>query len=221
MLSAFSNSFKIPELRNKIFYTLSMLFVARIGANIPLPGVDPTPLQDFFAAQTRLNWDEPFLIQIIDAINDQCTLQLTYRNYKDLTETERVVEPHRIMFADGAWYVNGYCRLRRDMRVFRLNRISSLVVNDETFEQRTILPPKIKTIKVTVRFSEQILPHVKERQHYAFAGEENDAFIYLVHTLDEIQNWLFGFGADAHVLSPKSLRDWMIQEAQRLIKLLT
>jgi len=52
MLSAFSNSFKIPELRNKIFYTLSMLFVARIGANIPLPGVDPTPLQDFFAAQT-------------------------------------------------------------------------------------------------------------------------------------------------------------------------
>ena len=52
MLSAFTNSFKIPELRNKIFFTLSMLFVARIGANIPLPGVDPTPLQDFFADQT-------------------------------------------------------------------------------------------------------------------------------------------------------------------------
>lgn len=52
MLSAFSNSFKIPELRNKIFFTLSMLFVARIGANIPLPGVDPTPLQDFFSDQT-------------------------------------------------------------------------------------------------------------------------------------------------------------------------
>jgi len=52
MLSAFSNSFKIPELRNKIFFTLSMLFVARIGANIPLPGVDPTPLQNFFSDQT-------------------------------------------------------------------------------------------------------------------------------------------------------------------------
>jgi preprotein translocase subunit SecY len=52
MLSAFTNSFKIPELRNKIFFTLSMLFVARIGANIPLPGVDPTPLQDFFNDQT-------------------------------------------------------------------------------------------------------------------------------------------------------------------------
>ena len=52
MLSAFSNSFKIPELRNKIFFTLSMLFVARIGANIPLPGIDPAPLQNFFADQT-------------------------------------------------------------------------------------------------------------------------------------------------------------------------
>ncbi|MBH55001.1 MAG: preprotein translocase subunit SecY [Opitutaceae bacterium] len=52
MLSAFTNSFKIPELRNKIFFTLSMLFVARIGANIPLPGVDPTPLQNFFEDQT-------------------------------------------------------------------------------------------------------------------------------------------------------------------------
>ncbi len=52
MLSAFTNSFKIPELRNKILYTLSLLFVARIGANIPLPGIDPTPLQEFFKAQT-------------------------------------------------------------------------------------------------------------------------------------------------------------------------
>ncbi len=52
MLSAFSNSFKIPDLRNKLFYTLSLLFVARIGANIPIPGINPAPLQEFFADQT-------------------------------------------------------------------------------------------------------------------------------------------------------------------------
>ena len=43
MLSAFTNSFKIPDLRNKLFYTLSLLFVARIGANIPIPGINPPP----------------------------------------------------------------------------------------------------------------------------------------------------------------------------------
>lgn len=51
MLSAFTNSLKIPELRQKIFFTLALLFIARVGANIPLPGVDPTPIKDFFEFQ--------------------------------------------------------------------------------------------------------------------------------------------------------------------------
>jgi preprotein translocase subunit SecY len=42
---------KIPELRSRIFYTLALLFIARVGAHIPLPGIDPHPLQEFF----RLN----------------------------------------------------------------------------------------------------------------------------------------------------------------------
>lgn len=52
MLSAFTNCLKIPELRDRIFLTLSLLFIARIGANIPLPGLDNAPLQAFFADQT-------------------------------------------------------------------------------------------------------------------------------------------------------------------------
>ncbi len=52
MFSAFTNSLKIPELRSRILYTLGLLFVARVGAHIPLPGIDPKPLQAFFADQT-------------------------------------------------------------------------------------------------------------------------------------------------------------------------
>lgn len=51
MFSAFTNSLKIPELRSRIFYTLSLLFVARVAAWIPLPGIDPHPLQNFFNDQ--------------------------------------------------------------------------------------------------------------------------------------------------------------------------
>jgi len=51
MFSAFTNSLKIPELRSRIFYTLALLFVARVGANIPLPGIDPNPLLNFFRTQ--------------------------------------------------------------------------------------------------------------------------------------------------------------------------
>ena len=52
MFSAFTNSMKIPELRSRILYTLGLLFVARVGAHIPLPGINPQPLQQFFADQT-------------------------------------------------------------------------------------------------------------------------------------------------------------------------
>jgi len=52
MFSAFTNSMKIPELRSRILYTLSLLFIARVGAHIPLPGLDPKPLLQFFTDQT-------------------------------------------------------------------------------------------------------------------------------------------------------------------------
>ena len=52
MISAFTNSMKIPELRSRILYTLALLFVARVAAHIVLPGIDPHPLQKFFEDQT-------------------------------------------------------------------------------------------------------------------------------------------------------------------------
>jgi len=48
-----------PELRSRIFYTLALLFVSRVGAHIPLPGLDPAPLQRFFtnrSAEPAARW---------------------------------------------------------------------------------------------------------------------------------------------------------------------
>ncbi|MDY0145035.1 MAG: preprotein translocase subunit SecY [Kiritimatiellia bacterium] len=45
MLSAFANSLKIPELRQRIFFTIALIFVCRLIAVIPTPGVDAATLQ--------------------------------------------------------------------------------------------------------------------------------------------------------------------------------
>ena len=50
MFSAFLNCLKIPELRSRIFYTLGLIVVARIGAHIPLPGLNTPALDAFFQA---------------------------------------------------------------------------------------------------------------------------------------------------------------------------
>jgi preprotein translocase subunit SecY len=49
MFSAFVNSFKIPELRKRILFTFGLLFVSRIVANVPIPGVNLTALQSIIA----------------------------------------------------------------------------------------------------------------------------------------------------------------------------
>jgi preprotein translocase subunit SecY len=52
MFTTVKNAFKIKEIRNKIFYTLLMLVVIRIGSQLPVPGVDRTYFSNWFAAQT-------------------------------------------------------------------------------------------------------------------------------------------------------------------------
>ena len=40
MLSSFTNMFRVPDLRNKILFTLAILAVYRFGSHVPAPGVD-------------------------------------------------------------------------------------------------------------------------------------------------------------------------------------
>ncbi len=49
MLSAFVNSFKIPELRQRILFSLGLIFICRIIANVPTPGVDASVIQNFIS----------------------------------------------------------------------------------------------------------------------------------------------------------------------------
>ena len=45
------NIFAIPDLRNRVLYTFGLLSVFRIGANIPIPGVNSDAILEFFNAQ--------------------------------------------------------------------------------------------------------------------------------------------------------------------------
>ncbi|MCA9292757.1 MAG: preprotein translocase subunit SecY [Phycisphaerales bacterium] len=53
MLAALMNVFRIPDLRNKVLFTLGMLIVYRIGFWIPVPGISQQALHDFMQQQTQ------------------------------------------------------------------------------------------------------------------------------------------------------------------------
>src|SRR3974377_645188 len=45
MLSRLANIFRVPDLRNKVVFTLAIIALYQIGANIPVPGVNWAALQ--------------------------------------------------------------------------------------------------------------------------------------------------------------------------------
>ncbi|GAV30718.1 MAG: preprotein translocase subunit SecY [Anaerosomatales bacterium] len=46
MIEALANAFRIPDLRKKILFTLGIIAVYRVGAHIPVPGVDPAAIKE-------------------------------------------------------------------------------------------------------------------------------------------------------------------------------
>jgi len=51
VIESLRNIFKIPELRNRVLFTFSMLAVYQVGGQIPTPGVNTVALQEFFRNQ--------------------------------------------------------------------------------------------------------------------------------------------------------------------------
>ena len=50
MLKTLANAFRVKEIRNKIFFTLLMLVVIRIGSILPIPGVNTDYFSDLFSS---------------------------------------------------------------------------------------------------------------------------------------------------------------------------
>ena len=50
-IEAFKNSFKIPELKQRIIFTVSMLAIYRLGAHVPTPGVDGGALSEYLGKE--------------------------------------------------------------------------------------------------------------------------------------------------------------------------
>ena len=48
-IEAFKNAFKIPELKNRIFFTLFMLAIYSLGRHVPAPGVNGAALANMMA----------------------------------------------------------------------------------------------------------------------------------------------------------------------------
>lgn len=76
------------------------------------------------------------------AVAQQRQVRLDYYVPTRDESTERVVDPLRVVTADGNTYLDAYCHLAEDQRLFRLDRISSAEVLDTPVDRHAGLQPR-------------------------------------------------------------------------------
>ena len=74
------------------------------------------------------SWNKDSLSPKIGLIQDAIELgkTLKFKYYAPGGNTERKMEPYFLIFKWSSWYIYGYCLLRNDYRMFKLNRMTDL-----------------------------------------------------------------------------------------------
>jgi predicted DNA-binding transcriptional regulator YafY len=166
------------------------------------------------------------------AIARRQRLDLTYRAMRGRTRTRRRVSPYRLLFFDGAFYLIGYCSLRRDIRVFALDRIERLAPSAEPFDppadvaMEDLLKSSFGVFQgppteVKILFAADIAGYIRERTWHAsqrLSVRRDGALLFEVKVAgtEEIKRWIMTWGAKAVVLAPAFLREEIRREAARM-----
>jgi predicted DNA-binding transcriptional regulator YafY len=162
------------------------------------------------------------------AIDERRVTRLLYHALRREQPEPRDVEPVRLVHFGDAWYLAGYCRLRHDVRLFRLDRIDRLELLGERFEHAarhdltgSDEPDLAAYPEARVRFDRSVLRWVRERQPFFLLREERDGagplFVYALRDEHELLTWLLPWGRAVEVLEPASLRAHLAAEARAIL----
>jgi predicted DNA-binding transcriptional regulator YafY len=133
-------------------------------------------------------------------------------------ERERAFDCYGLVYHSGRWYTVGYCHLRQDTRVFRLDRIRALEMREERFTP----PARFDCLTYTIQAFAAIpsrwltevllqtsLEQIREAVPATFATlEETPAGILLRAYDDDLQHtarFLVSLGCPFRVLQPPEL----------------
>jgi predicted DNA-binding transcriptional regulator YafY len=176
--------------------------------------------------------DQRVLLPIQRAIVSRCVLRMTYRGRARDEDTTRDVEPLGVTFFGGAWYLVAWCRLRKDFRHFKLERVRQLELLDDRFKHRPGFSltkhieennARMETFPATVWFSADVLERAR-RESYGGLGVERPAARGGVEaemrtfSYPWLARWIVSLGGEAEAIAPASLRAEVRAQAKRVLE---
>ncbi len=171
--------------------------------------------------------------KLCQAIEEHRVVKIDYLGRSDRESTIRNIEPMGVFQRWRAWYVVAHCRLRSDIRIFRIDRMSSARVTGDRFvPQRGFdldeflaeawLVEHGDPCQIRIRFSGESARLVTEldwhpSQKIISEGDSHVVLQFYTSGLRELADWVMGFGAEAKILEPPKLREMVVETSREIL----
>ena len=154
---------------------------------------------------------------------------LTFTYYSSAGEkSRRTVEPARLVFKSGCWYLSAFCRSKQDWRIFRLVRMEELTPEEGSCPPRRPpaqleppMPEGYRGVDLRLRFAPSAAWRVRDYFHPRQIAPQPDGTLLVECTFPEDQwllSFLLSFGGQLEVLAPDYWRDILKEELKKSLE---
>jgi predicted DNA-binding transcriptional regulator YafY len=171
--------------------------------------------------------------RLTQAIAKKRTVQMRYYSASRLRTTRREVDPYRLWYASGGLYLVGYCHLRKEPRMFAVERMRAVTLTDhpyqmplgfdlEAFVQDSLTVMRGRPIEVELRFDKATAAWAKDRIWHPsqkLTPLKNNGMTMRLNVADsrELVGWILSFGGGVQVIKPEPLQKAVKDEARKLL----
>lgn len=153
---------------------------------------------------------------------------IAFHYYYNKGEADKLIEPYLIVFKWSDWYVFGFCRERRDFRMYKLRRLWELNITEETYEVRDI-PEEKKQFGshmtddyfITAIYDASVKYKLVEEYGPESFTVMDDGKLYTkwgFTNKNEAVSWFLGFGDKVKVIEPPEMVEKMRSAIQSVKK---
>ncbi|MBO0475202.1 hypothetical protein IGL98_001135 [Enterococcus sp. DIV0840] len=165
--------------------------------------------------------DEVKVIGLItQAKNQKKCIHFSYTNGKG-QKTTREAMPNKLIFKQNAWYLAGYCCVRKTTRLFKLRRMTELIISANDIDEAYLIKdyqPKFSKIYIEFKIKNDLFYRVQE--DLPDIEIEQDTEYTKVKTWQPDGSWLtsylLSFGASIEVVKPIELKEKVKEEIVKI-----
>lgn len=166
-----------------------------------------------------------FLQSILNSLSNQNLIEIIYTTFEEEKTATRVIEPVGVYYSFEQWYLIAWCRLRKDYRNFRIDRMQELKVLTDKYQTNS--HPTLKEFLDQVRHTENLtqieifVPYPAEK--YIREQKYNQGFVtekrtdsgiemtFVTSSMEGFIRWMLMMADKIKITSPPEAKDRLLE----------